>query len=50
MKYLQRSFTLPASESSVSQKKWDFAFMEKEEFISKYGVTDEQYEQYRKEL
>lgn len=49
MKYLQGTFTLPAS-SKTSQKRWDFAFLDKEEFKQKYGVSDEEYQQLVKEM
>lgn len=49
MKYLQGNFTLPAS-SNTSQKRWDFAFLDKEEFKRKYSVNDEEYQKLVKEM
>lgn len=38
MKYLRRSFTLPASSGKTTeQKQWDLAFLSPEEFTEKYG-------------
>lgn len=43
MLYQRRSFTLPAT-NTASQMKWDFTFMTAEEFMGKYAMTVEQYE------
>lgn len=40
MKYLSRSFTVPASHNT-SQKQWDRAFMSNDEFEKKYGEKRE---------
>ena len=38
MQYTQPKFTLPASTGkTTSQKQWDLAFMNREEFTAKYG-------------
>jgi hypothetical protein len=36
MQYMRPKFTLPASEK-MSEVKWDYAFLTKEEFIAKWG-------------
>lgn len=43
MKYLEKSFTLPTS-NNISQMRWDFAFLTKEEFMDIYNLTDYEYE------
>lgn len=44
MKYVQRTFTLPASSGhTTSQVRWDLAFLSVREFKSKYGVTPREY-------
>jgi hypothetical protein len=36
MKYTMPKFTLPASQNT-DQRKWDLAFLSKDEFIKKHG-------------
>lgn len=43
MQYLHPTFTLPAS-VNTSLKRWEFAFLSKEEFIRRYRITEEEYE------
>lgn len=43
MLYSRRSFTLPASSQPISQRAWDFALMDREEFLEKYGQEAEEY-------
>jgi hypothetical protein len=43
MKYLNRSFTLSVSESLLSQRKWDYAVLSKQEFLQKYGDDAQEY-------
>lgn len=46
MKYVQRTFTLPASSGhTTSQVRWDLAFLSIEEFVCKYGVNPSEYEE-----
>ena len=48
--YEQRSFTLPAGSTAISQMKWDLAFLTRTEFIKKYGVSDWKYDDVAKEI
>jgi hypothetical protein len=38
MKYLQKTFTLPANTSKISQEKWDKIFGKKDETNHKQGI------------
>lgn len=40
--YLRPKFTLPASEKT-SETRWDLSFLTKEEFITKYKISDAEY-------
>jgi len=46
MLYTRKSFTCPASGKNTSQRKWDLAFLTKEEYKEKYNLTEEQYQSY----
>jgi hypothetical protein len=46
MRYLARTFTLPASEHT-SEMQWDLAFLSAKEFKKKYSMTDEQFNKYK---
>jgi hypothetical protein len=41
--YERGTWTCPASHNT-SEKKWDLSFLSKQEFIEKYKITSEQYE------
>lgn len=43
MLYNRRSFTLPAAREPITQRAWDFALMDREEFLEKYGQEAEEY-------
>lgn len=43
MKYLARTFTLPAANPRTSGLNWDLATLSHEEFLAKYGITPEEY-------
>lgn len=37
MRYLDKSFSVPVGSSKVSQLRWDYATMPRDEFVAKYG-------------
>lgn len=41
MKYLRGTFTCPVS-TNTNQRRWDLAFLTRDEFTTKYGMTPEQ--------
>ena len=43
MKYLARKFTLPAANTKTTGLNWDLAFLTRDEFIERYGMTPEEY-------
>lgn len=48
MLYQQPTFTLPSAPNHVSEKKWDFSILNKEEFIEKYDLTEQEYYEFYK--
>lgn len=43
MLYNQKSFTLPTSNTQLSQRDWDYAFLTSRDFLDKYGEDAEEY-------
>lgn len=43
MQYLQKTFTLPASNKQLTERQYDYATLTKSEFIAKYGDAAEGY-------
>jgi len=43
MNYTQRKFTLPSSSLKTSERRWDYCFLDKEKFLTKYGQDAEEY-------
>jgi hypothetical protein len=44
MLYLRPTFTCPAAGQKTSEQRWDLAFLNKEEYKSKYAISDEDYQ------
>lgn len=43
MLYTRQTFTCPAASAKTTNRAWDLATLSKEEFKTKYGVTEEEY-------
>jgi hypothetical protein len=43
MQYLRDQFTVPVGSEKISQRRWDYAFLSRKQFLEKYGADAEEY-------